>query len=453
MREVENKHIVVVGAARSGVAVASLLHRHGADVFVSDNGSIDGQAKERLLREEINFEEGGHTAKAQAGDFVVLSPGVPTRAPLVQEYIGAGKEVFSEMEVASWFNSSPIVAVTGSNGKTTVAHWLDHTWKTAGRPHILGGNVGYAFSDKVEESAPDKTALLEVSSFQLDHTDTFHPRVSLILNITPDHLDRYENNFEKYAASKFRITENQTQDDWFIYHHDDPSIATHVRELKKKDDAPRLLAFSNRSEVPRGAFIRDSDIIIKMNEKEEVLMPISELGLQGSHNVNNGLATALAARASEIKNDVIRESLRSFEGVEHRLEQVRTVDGVQYINDSKATNINAVWYALDSYNIPMVLILGGRDKGNDYTKLIEQLREKVHTIVAIGEARPMIEEQLKNVVPRYVAADTMNEAVRYGKKYAKRGEIVLLSPACSSFDMYENYEHRGNEFKRIVNGL
>ncbi len=230
-------------------------------------------------------------------------------------------------------------------------------------------------------------------------------------------------------------------------------IKQHVERLKKKDDAPRLLAFSNSSEVPSGAFVRNENIILKINEKEEVLMPISELSLKGRHNLNNGLATALAARASEIKNDVIRESLRTFEGVEHRLELVRTVDGVKYINDSKATNINAVWYALDSFNVPIALILGGRDKGNDYSELVGQIREKVHTIIAIGEARPLIEEQLKKVVPHFETAENMSQAVRLGKKFTKRGEIVLLSPACASFDMYENYEERGNEFKRIVNGL
>lgn len=214
-----------------------------------------------------------------------------------------------------------------------------------------------------------------------------------------------------------------------------------------------MLAFSSSEKVQRGAFVRDENIILKFNNEEEQLMPISEVQLKGTHNLNNGLAAALAARASEIKNEVIRESLRTFEGVEHRLELVRTVDGVRYINDSKATNINAVWYALDSYSVPMALILGGRDKGNDYTQLIEQIRKKVHTIVAIGEAQPLIEEQLKSVAPHFETAESMSKAVRIAKKYTKRGEIVLMSPACSSFDMFENYEHRGNEFKRVVNGL
>ncbi len=454
MREVTNKHIVVVGAARSGLAVASLLKRKGADVFVTDNSAIAESAKSKLQELKIPFEENGHTDKAEGADFLVLSPGVPTEALLVQKYLEVGKKVFSEMEVAGWFNKSTIVAVTGSNGKTTVTNWLDHTWNKAKRDHITAGNIGYAFSDKVDESQNTQDALLEVSSFQLDHIDRFRPHVSLLLNVTPDHLDRYQNDFSQYAASKFRITENQTGDDWFIYNYDDPTIAEHVEFLKKKDDSPRLLAFSNQREPEdNGAFVRNQNIILKFNKEEEVLMPISDVNLSGKHNLNNGLATALAARASEIKNDIIRESLRTFEGVEHRLEYLRTVDGVKYINDSKATNINAVWYALDSFDVPMTLILGGRDKGNDYSELADQIREKVHTIIALGEARPMIEEQLKSIVPNFETAESMHEAVRKGKNVAKRGEIVLLSPACASFDMYDSYKHRGNEFKKAVNRL
>lgn len=453
MRKVDGKHIVVIGAARSGVPVAKLLQAHGAHVFVTDSNAIESIFKQQLQQKNIPFEEGGHTKKAEQADFAVVSPGVPTKVPLVQSYLQAGKKVYSEIEVASWFNKGPIVAVTGSNGKTTVTSWLDHTWKLADKEHITGGNIGEAFSEQVFNTAPDKDTLLEVSSFQLDHIESFHPHVSVLLNITPDHLDRYDNDFEKYAAAKFRITENQTADDWIIYHKDDPVIRRKMRSIQQKKTAPRMLAFSSTEKVQRGAFVRDENIILKFNNEEEQLMPISEVQLKGTHNLNNGLAAALAARASEIKNEVIRESLRTFEGVAHRLELVRTVDGVKYINDSKATNINAVWYALDSYNMPMALILGGRDKGNDYTQLIDQIRSKVHTIVAIGEARPLIEEQLKSVVPHFETAESMGKAVRIAKKHTKRGEIVLMSPACSSFDMFENYEHRGNEFKRIVNGL
>lgn len=453
MKTVENRHIVVIGAARSGVAVARLLQARGARVFVTDSSAIDEPFRQQLVKHQIPFEDRGHTQQAEEGEFLVVSPGVPDRAPLVQHYLKSDRPIYSELEVASWFNKGPIVAVTGSNGKTTVTRWLDHTWTLAGRDHLTGGNIGAAFSEQVAGSMPHKASLLEVSSFQLDHIDTFRPHISMLLNITPDHLDRYDNDFEKYAEAKFRIAKNQTADDWMIYFKDDPVICRKVQALQQKKNAPRMLAYSAKEQVRRGAFVRDQTIILKLNNEEEKLMPISEVRLNGTHNLNNSLATALAARASEIKNEVIRESLRTFEGVEHRLEHVRTVDGVKYINDSKATNINAVWYALESFNVPMALILGGRDKGNDYSPLIDPIREKVHTIIAIGEARPLIEEQLKSVVPHFETADTMGKAVRIGQKKTKRGEIVLLSPACSSFDMYENYEHRGNEFKRIVNGL
>lgn len=455
MRKVTNKHIVVVGAARSGLAVASLLKRKGAEVFVTDHGSIDNSVKKKLNTLNVDFEENGHTSKAEGAAFLAISPGVPTEAPLVQKYLNSGKEVFSEIEIASWFNKSPIVAVTGSNGKTTVTNWLDHTWEKANRDHVTAGNIGYAFSDKVDQTPENSEALLEVSSFQLDHIDTFHPNISVLLNITADHLDRYNHNFSSYAKSKFRIIENQTGEDWFIYNYDDPTIAKHIDSLKKKEDAPRLLPFSTSEDLSEtdGAFIRNQNIILKINKQEEVLMPTRDVKLSGKHNLSNGLATALAARASEIKSDVIRESLRTFEGVEHRLELVRKVNGVKYINDSKATNINAVWYALDSFDVPMTIILGGRDKGNDYSELVNQIQEKVHTIIAIGEAQPMIQEQLKSVVPNFKTAEDMNHAVRSAKEVAKRGEVVLLSPACSSFDMYDNYEHRGNEFKKAVNRL
>jgi UDP-N-acetylmuramoylalanine--D-glutamate ligase len=450
MRNIRKKHIVVAGAARSGVAVARLLKREGAIPFVSDFGTITEENKQQLQKEEIGFEENRHSEKAMSGEFLVLSPGVPSTSAIAKNYIESGRELFSEVEVASWFNRSPIVAVTGSNGKTSVANWLAHTWKLAKREYILAGNIGTAFSDHVDDTSPGKTTLLEVSSFQLDHINTFRPHVSIILNITPDHLDRYNQNFNLYAASKLNITKNQTVTDWFIYNFDDPVISDHALKLASGDNTPQLLAFSSEGEVTEGAFIRDGNLILKINNTEEQLMQIGEIGLTGQHNLQNGMATALAARASEIKNEYIRESLKTFEGVSHRLEHVRTYEGVTYINDSKATNVNAVWYALGSFNTPMVLILGGRDKGNDYTLLEKRIRENVHTIVAIGEAKQAIREQLKDVVPNLIEAETLKEAVKKGRKAAKRGEIVLLSPACSSFDMFNNFEHRGNEFKQAV---
>ncbi|HBQ59863.1 MAG TPA: UDP-N-acetylmuramoyl-L-alanine--D-glutamate ligase [Balneolaceae bacterium] len=451
MKDVQGKHIVVIGAARSGIAAALLLHKKGADIFVSDHGSISAEAKQKLDNAGISYEENGHTKKARSADLVVLSPGVPTEAPIIQYYLNEGKRVFSEIEAASWFTDQKLIAVTGSNGKTTVSNWLDHLWKIANREHALAGNIGVAFSDQIESNNGD--FLLEVSSFQLDHINDFKPAVSMILNISPDHLNRYQNSLEAYAAAKFRITENQTADDRFIFNYDDPIIQTHVEHLKQKQSAPQMWAFSNKNEVPQGAFVRDDQIIFKFNNKEEPLMPTQELGLRGRHNLSNGLATALAARAAEIKNEIIRESLKTFTGVEHRLEVAREVDGVKYINDSKATNVNAVWFALDSFQVPITLILGGRDKGNDYSELVDQIKDKVHTIIAIGESKSRIEEQLGEVAPNFVKVETMGGAVRAAQRGAKKGEVVLLSPACASFDMFDSYEHRGKIFKDEVNKL
>jgi UDP-N-acetylmuramoylalanine--D-glutamate ligase len=453
MMDVKDKHITIIGAARSGIAVASLLKRKGAEVFVSDYSTISEPSKIELNRLDIEFEEGGHSSKAEEGDFAVVSPGVPSESRIVQHYLNSGKSVYSEVEMASMFTKIPIIATTGTNGKTTVTSWIGHTWKTADWSHAVAGNIGTAFSE-VSDQLESGHFILEVSSFQLDHIHAFKPFCSLILNITPDHLDRYQNNFDKYAAAKFRITENQDENDFFIYNYDDPVMKAFVEgDLSKRDRLPRIWAFSNQNEVPEGAFVRNDHIIFKFNNKEEPLMPVFDLGLPGHHNLNNGLATALAARAAEITNEVIRESLQSFEGVEHRLELVRVLDGVKYINDSKATNVNAVWYALDSFNVPLTLILGGRDKGNDYSELHAQIRDKVHSIIAIGESKDKILKELDGVAPQLFAVDSMNEAVRMSRKLAKKGEIVLLSPACASFDMFDDYEHRGRIFKEEVNKL
>lgn len=451
MIDVQGKHIVVIGAARSGVAVAVLLKHKGAEVFVSDFGAISTFDKETLNSAGIDFEENGHTVQAETGEFVALSPGVPTETAIVQYYLKAGKEVYSEIEIASWFTNEDILAITGSNGKTTVTSWLAHIWETAHKDFSVAGNIGYAFSEKVENATG--THILELSSFQLDHIADFKPTISVLLNITPDHLNRYGNSLEAYAASKFRISENQTNENWFIFNFDDPLIKQHVEKLRTKESYPQLWGFSNKDEVPEGAFIRNEQIIFRFNNQEETLMPVYEIGLRGQHNIQNGLAAALAARAAEIKNDAIRESLKGFTGVEHRLEIARVVDGVKYINDSKATNVNAVWFALDSFNLPMTLILGGRDKGNNYSELTDQIQDKVHTLIAIGESKERIKEQLGTVPPHFEMAETMRDAVRLAKKVAKRGEVVLLSPACSSFDMFDDYEHRGKVFKDEVNKL
>jgi len=453
MMEVKNKHIVIIGAARSGVAVAELLASKGASVFVTDAGSIPEHRLERLRKVGIEWEANRHTERSKNADFVVVSPGVPTEADLVQHYLTAKKHVFSEIEAASWFNKSRMVAVTGSNGKTTTTSWIADIWKCAGKAPLVGGNIGTAFSELVSSSAEDKDVILEISSFQLDHIHTFQPFVSAILNITPDHLNRYNHQFERYSASKMRIMENQNHRDYFVYNYDDPVIKEMITGAGIRPDGPQMIPFSMLDEVSKGAFIRNGTIILKLDESEEPLMPVSELSLKGNHNIANGLAAAVIARVAEISNEAIRESLRSFEGVAHRLEQVRILNGVRYINDSKATNINSVWFALQSIQSPVVLILGGRDKGNDYTELDNQLRDKVHTIIAIGECRDKIKDQISDRVPFFFTAENMEDAVALSYRQAKKGEVVLLSPACASFDMFDSYEHRGDVFKSIVNRL
>jgi UDP-N-acetylmuramoylalanine--D-glutamate ligase len=450
---VKNLNIVVIGGARSGLAAARLLISKGAKVLLTDSGTLSDAVKSAMNASGIEWEENGHSDRAMQADFAVTSPGVPDTAPIIRHYMERGCQVYSELEAASWFTSSPIVAITGSNGKTTVTSWLDHLWQTASVPHFTAGNIGTAFSEVVTKMTGSDWALVEVSSFQLDHIRHFRPRISCILNITPDHLDRYQNDFNKYASSKMRIIENQTNDDVFICRMEDTVVNRFLSTLSSDAPKPRIWRFSDENRVDEGIYVRQNDIIFNIDNKEEFLMHVSEIGLQGRHNLHNGLATALAARAAEIRLEHIRESLMKFEGVEHRLETVRQLNGVRYVNDSKATNVNAVWYALESMKVPLVLIMGGRDKGNDYSEIIPLLRDKVHTIVAIGEARQALKSQLAEAVPEFVEADSMTDAVKIAFRKAKRGETVLLSPACASFDMFENYEHRGREFKRAVNNL
>lgn len=453
MMNVERRHITIAGAARSGIAAAMLLKEMGAVPFVSDAGTLSEQNRNRLTELNIDFEEGGHSSRSLTGDFLIISPGIPTESFIAQHYLKEGKKIFSEVELASWFAHPPVIAVSGSNGKTTVVNWMAHIWKVAARECILAGNMGNAFSEMILGNRKEATTLLEVSSFQLDHIDLFQPDISILLNITEDHLDRYGYDFNRYAAAKLKITLNQSSKNIFIYCQEDPILEQHAKMLSRTDNTPRLLAFSTHGEVEEGAYVKNGALILKLQNQEEELMQIGEIGLSGKHNLQNGMAAALAARASEIRNEFIRESLRSFEGVSHRLEFVREYEGIRYINDSKATNINSVWYALDSFQMPLALILGGRDKGNDYTRLEKQIRSKVHTVIAIGEARNAIREQIGGIVPNLLEATSMHEAVKLARKSCRRGETVLLSPACSSFDMFENYEHRGDEFKQAVLNL
>ena len=459
--EIKGSRITVVGAARSGLAAAKLLARRGALVFLTERDPLDVAISEDLSTKGIRYEFGGHTSRALNADFLVLSPGVPTSSDLVQDALGRGIPVYSEIEVASWLCKGPIIAVTGSNGKTTTSSLIAHLFRTANRDFVVAGNIGSAFSGYIDEIGDDTVVVLEVSSFQLDHIATFRPKVSVLLNISPDHLDRYENNFDLYARSKFRVFENQQPTDWLVYNHDDEI----VRDFLEPWCAERGITpwpISIERQLERGAFVRDGRLVLALPDTlnpqstviyEEELMPSEDLALPGRHNLYNSLAAAIAARAMEIRSDVVRESLSSFEGVPNRLETVRTVHDVTYVNDSKATNVNAVWYALESFSQPIVLIAGGRDKGNDYSSLKPLVSEKVKGIVGLGESGDKVIAELGSFVEQTARAQTMEEAIQFAGLMAEPGDVVLLSPACSSFDMYENFERRGEDFKHLVRSL
>ncbi len=450
--ELQGKAVTVIGGGRSGLAVARLLVQAGARVFLTEREAAPAGLPGALAAMGVAYEFGGHSPRALEADFFVISPGVPSTINLVQQALRAGVPVYSEIEVASWFCRAPIVAITGSNGKTTTTSLLGHIFRTAGRRTIVAGNIGFPFSDYVLEAGPDDVVVLEVSSFQLDHVATFRPRVSLLLNITPDHLDRYNHDFSAYAHSKFRIFANQREGDVLVYNEDDEVIRDYVR-LERGKRAFRALAFSLEKDVEAGAFVRDGALVLRLQSHDEILMQAERLALRGRHNLYNSLAAAVAARVMEVRNDVVRESLATFEGVPHRLEFVRELDGVRYVNDSKATNVNSVWYALESFDEPIVLIAGGRDKGNDYTPLKPLVRQKVRTLIAIGESADKVLAELGPCVEQSMAARSMEDAIRCARVFAQPGDVVLLSPACASFDMFENYEDRGDTFKRLVASL
>ncbi|HEX8298221.1 MAG TPA: UDP-N-acetylmuramoyl-L-alanine--D-glutamate ligase, partial [Rubricoccaceae bacterium] len=383
--------------------------------------------------------------------------------------------VYSEIEVASWFAAGPVVAITGSNGKTTTTSLVGHLFAQAGRVHVVAGNIGYAFADYADTMDPDTTAILEVSSFQLDHVASFRPRVAVLLNITPDHLDRYEHSLDLYAASKMRVFENAGPGDWIVYNHDDARVRQAAEAHGAAQPGVILAPFSLEAELPQGAYVRrDADgverIVLALPPSAadgttsppnviESFMPTADLALPGRHNLYDSLAAAVVARAMEIRSDIVRESLTSFEGVPHRLEKVRTLGGVAYVNDSKATNVNAVWYALESFADPargggrVVLIAGGKDKGNDYAPLKPLVEAKVAGIVAIGESAETVERELGPHAPAVAVASSMEEAIQFARLMAEPGDTVLLSPACASFDMFDNYEDRGDTFKRLVHAL
>jgi len=451
VQNIEGKKVTVIGGARSGLAVARLLKKMGADVFISDMKKPEEIKYVKFTPEELNsagikYEFGEHSEKVYDCDFMVISPGVPSNAPVVQKAMELGIKVWSEIEVASWFCKAPIIAVTGTNGKTTTTSLIGHIFKTAGFKTIVAGNIGAPFSDFVLDADEGSIVVLEVSSFQLDHIENFKSKVAVLLNITPDHLDRYD-SFGDYILSKFRIFKNQKEDDFAVYNYDDEIVQPYVESLNVIK-----LPFSVRDKLSCGGFIEDGYITLNFKNKKERILKMNNLRIRGIHNVYNSLAAALAARAMEVKDEIIRESLQSFEGVEHRLEFVREINGVKFINDSKATNVNSLWYALESFDEPIILIAGGRDKGNDYSKVYDLVKRKVKLIIAIGESKNKIYNEFKNLT-NVIEVDSMEEAVKKAYENSAPGDVVLLSPACASFDMFRDYEHRGEVFKKLVNEL
>jgi len=440
--------LVILGGGESGVGTALLGKAKDYDVFLSDKGKIKDNYKEVLIHNEIEFEDEQHTeAKILNADIVMKSPGIPDKAPLVKQIREAGIQVVSEIEFASKFTDATIVGVTGSNGKTTTATLIHHILKQELEVG-LSGNIGKSFAQQIlEHNYPNY--VLEISSFQLDDIVDFKPHIAVLLNITPDHLDRYDYKFENYINSKFRIALNQTKDDYLIYDADDEVI---VDWLKSHKIQSTLLPFSLVKPIENGAYLDKEEIKITI-DNNQIIMPTANLALEGKHNIKNQMAASTVAHLLKIRKQTIRESLENFQGVEHRLEHVLKINKVQYINDSKATNVNATYYALESMDAPTVWIVGGVDKGNDYKELFPFVNEKVKAIICLGVDNEKLFKTFGNMVDTIIETQFMSEAVKIAYKIAETGDSVLLSPACASFDLFENYEDRGRQFKDAVRNL
>jgi len=451
-RIVKGKKISVIGAARSGIAVAQVLREKGSKVFVSDSASAEKlQSQITMLNSlGIEYEVDGHTQRVLDADLIVLSPGVPSNASVVLEAERHDIPIVSELELTSWFCPSPIIAVTGSNGKTTTTTLIGRILGDAKYKHTVAGNIGTAFSSVLSALDSTSVAVLEVSSFQLDHVEAFRPKISVLLNITPDHLDRYNGSFEKYIASKCRVFENQTNDDYLIYNYDDTETREHVRRMASLH--VQTLPFGIDQEFDEGAFVEDGMLTTLIDGKRTGIIETDQISIRGIHNLYNSMAATLAAQIMDVGAASIRATLKNFKGVEHRLEFVREINGVKYVNDSKATNVDSVWYALQAFKEPIVLLLGGRDKGNEYSRLHDLVEQHVKTIVAIGESADKVAAEFKTIT-NVVRATSMEEAMKLAQTSAMAGDVVLLSPACASFDWFEHYEHRGKVFKQLVNSL
>ena len=443
--------IVVLGGAESGAGAAVLAKVKGFDVFLSDNGSIKQEYKDILEHWDIAYEEGGHTeALILNADEVVKSPGIPYSVPIVKKLEAQGTHIISEIELAARYDNAKKICITGSNGKTTTTSLIYYLLKQAGLNVGLGGNIGKSYALQVATEHHDYY-VLEISSFQLDGCFDFRPDIAILTNITPDHLDRYDYNLENYVKSKFRIIRNLGPDDCFIFDSDD---AVTIGHLDKIITQAKMLPFSQEKEVAQGAYVQDRRIVMKYKEDESEFY-VNELALGGKHNLYNSMAAALAAKAAGIGNGIIRNSLKTFQPIEHRLEPVLSIRDVLYINDSKATNVDAAWYALDCQTRPVVWIVGGTDKGNDYSVLNDLVRQKVRKIVCLGVDNSKIHEAFEGIVGKENMVDTRSaeECVKTCASLANPGDVVLLSPCCASFDLFTSYEDRGERFKDAVRNL
>ncbi|WP_343745439.1 UDP-N-acetylmuramoyl-L-alanine--D-glutamate ligase [Chitinophaga sp.] len=442
--------LIILGAGESGIGAALLGKQQGYEVFVSEGGTIKDNYKQELAVNHIPFEEGHHSWDVILGaDEIVKSPGIPEKTELMKKVREKGVPVISEIELAYRFSKGKkIIAITGSNGKSTTTALTYHIFKTAGLDVAMVGNIGVSYARQVA-TAPAEYYVIEISSFQLDDIVEFKPNVAILLNITPDHLDRYDYKMENYVASKFRIAMNQTKEDYFIYCMDDPEIMQH---LAQQPIYSTLIPFTIMKPLKEGGSIANEQLQILV-DGEPVIMSMYDLALKGKHNLYNSMAAAIAGRTMDIRKEKIRESLASFKSLEHRMEYVTTVKGVDFINDSKATNVNSVWFALESIEKPIVLIMGGVDKGNDYSAIRDLVKEKVKAIICMGVDNTPIIDALSKDTPVMISTAGMMDAVREAFAQATKGDVVMLSPACASFDLFKNYEDRGRKFKEAVKAL
>ncbi|MBO8452595.1 MAG: UDP-N-acetylmuramoyl-L-alanine--D-glutamate ligase [Bacteroidetes bacterium] len=441
--------IVILGGGESGTGAAVLAKVKGFDVFLSDKGEIAPEYVEMLRKWDIPFESGQHTeSMILDADEVIKSPGIPLTAPIVKEIMDAGIHIISEIEFAGRYDDAKKICITGSNGKTTTTSLIYYLLQQAGLDVGLGGNIGRSYAYQVATGHHD-IYVLEISSFQLDNMYDFKADIAIITNITPDHLDRYDHSIEKYAMAKFRITRNMDKDDCFIFCSDDEITIRHLDQIVIK---AKMLPFSQKKEVREGAFLRGDRMVVRVGD-DECDMFLKELALGGKHNVYNSMAAAIAGKVMDIDNDDIRRSLSSFQAVEHRLEKVMSIKDVLYINDSKATNVDAAWYALECQDRPVVWIVGGTDKGNDYSVLLDLAREKVKAMICMGLDNRKFHESFKGIVPEIHDVTSAEDAVRLASRIAAAGDVVLLSPCCASFDLFKNYEDRGKKFKEAVRNL